>query len=63
MEKRSKLWILLGALIFTLLNYPLLKIVDRNLCWGDIPVAVYYLFGVWLLAIVILFWSKKFLSS
>ncbi len=63
MEKRSKLWIVLGALIFALLNYPMLKIVNRNLCWGDIPIVIYYLFGVWLLAIGILFWCKRFLSS
>jgi hypothetical protein len=62
MEKRSKLWVLLGALFFGLFNYPLLNIVNRNLCWGDVPVVIYYLFGVWLLAIGILFWSKRFLS-
>jgi hypothetical protein len=62
MEKRSKLWVLLGAWFFALFNYPLLNIVNRNLCWGDVPVVIYYLFGVWLLAIAILFWSKRFLS-
>ncbi len=63
MEKRNKLWVLLGALFLALFNYPLLSIMNRNLCWGDVPVVVFYLFGVWLLAIGILFWGKRFLSS
>ena len=63
MEKRRKLWVLLGAVFFALINYPMLNIVNRNLCWGDVPLVVFYLFGVWLLAIGILFWGKRFLSS
>jgi len=63
MEKRGKLWVWLGALVFALLNYPLIKIVNRDLCWGGIPLVIYYFFGVWLLAIGILFLGKRFLSS
>ena len=63
MEKRGKLWVLLGVLAFALFNYPLLKIANRDLCWDGIPLLVYYLFGVWLLVIVMLFLGKRFLSS
>ena len=63
MEKRSKLWVWLGVLVLALFNYPLLTIVNRDLCYEGIPLLIYYLFGVWLLAIVILFLGKRFLSS
>jgi len=62
MEKRNKLWVLLGILILTLLNFPLLTIVNRDLCYGGIPLLIYYFFGVWLLAIGILAWGSRFLS-
>ncbi len=55
MEKRNKLWVLLGILILALLNFPLLTIVNRDLCYGGIPLLIYYFFGVWVLAIVGLF--------
>ena len=63
MTKRSKLLVLLGILAFALFNYPLLKIFNCNLCWIGVPVLVYYFFGAWLLAIVILALSKRFLLS
>jgi len=63
MTKRSKLLVLLGFLVFSLFNYPLVKIFNRNLCWVGIPVLIYYFFGAWLLAIVILLVSKRLLSS
>lgn len=62
MEKRNKLWVLLGILILALLNFPLLTIVNRDLCYGGIPLLIYYFFGVWLLAIGILAWGSRFLS-
>ena len=63
MEKRSKLWVLLGVVALALFNYPLLTIVNRDLCYEGIPLLIYYLFGVWLIAIVMLFLGKRFLSS
>jgi hypothetical protein len=63
MEKRSKLWVLLGIIVLALLNFPLLTIVNRDLCYAGIPLLIYYLFGVWLLAIGILAWGRRFLSS
>jgi hypothetical protein len=55
--------VLIGVLVFALFNYPLVKIFNRDLCWVGIPVLIYYFFGAWLLAIVILLVSKRFLSS
>jgi energy-converting hydrogenase Eha subunit E len=63
MTKRGKLLVLLGILAFALFNYPLVKIFNRDLCWIGIPVLIYYFFGAWLLAIVILAVGKRFLSS
>jgi hypothetical protein len=63
MTKKAKLLVLLGIIVFALFNYPLLKIFNRNLCWVGIPILIYYFFGVWLIAIVILTLSKHFLSS
>ena len=63
MTKRGKLLVLLGFLVFALFNYPLLEIFNRNLCWIGIPVLIYYFFGAWLLAIVMLLVGKRFLSS
>jgi hypothetical protein len=63
MSKRGKLLILFGILAFALFNYPLVSIFNRNLCFIGIPVLIYYLYGAWLLAIVILAVGKRFLSS
>jgi hypothetical protein len=62
MTKRGKLLVLLGVLVFALFNYPLLKIVNCDVCLGGIPLLIYYFFGVWLLAIIILFLGKNYLS-
>ncbi len=63
MTKPGKLLVFLGLITFALFNYPLLGIFSGDLCLGGIPVLVYYLFGAWLLAIVVLFLGKSFLSS
>jgi hypothetical protein len=63
MTKREKLLILLGVLAFVLFNFPLLKIFNRDLCVGELPLLIYYVFGVWLLTILILLVSKNWLSS
>jgi hypothetical protein len=63
MEKRSRLLVLMGVLVLALFSYPLLSIVNRDLCYGGIPLLIYYFFGVWLLAIVMLYWGRRFLSS
>jgi hypothetical protein len=63
MTKRSKILILFGILAFALFNYPLLNIFNRDLCWVGIPVLIYYFFGAWLVVVVILAVSRRFLSS
>lgn len=51
LEKRCKLWALLGILIFLLLNYPWLQIFNHDTLLGGIPVLVFYLHVVWIVAI------------
>ena len=63
MAKREKLLFLLGVLAFALFNYPLLKIFNRDLCLGEFPLLIFYVFGVWVLTILILMVGKKWLSS
>jgi hypothetical protein len=63
MTKRGKLLVLFGILAFALFNYPLITIFNRNLCWIGIPVLIYYIFGAWLLAVVILLVGNRILSS
>jgi hypothetical protein len=62
MTKKEKLMIFLGILAFVLFNYPLLKIFNRDLCLGEFPLLIFYVFGVWLLTIVILLIGKSWLS-
>jgi hypothetical protein len=51
MVKKAKLWALWGILVFLLLNYPLLQIFNRDASLAGIPLLVFYLFVVWILAI------------
>lgn len=62
MTKKEKLMIFLGILAFVLFNYPLLKIFNRDLCLGEFPLLIFYVFGVWLLTILILLIGKSWLS-
>lgn len=62
MTKSEKLLIFLGVLVFALLNYPLLEIFNTTLNLGGIPLLFLYVFGVWLLAILILRVGKNSLS-
>jgi hypothetical protein len=63
MTKQGKLMILLGMLIFLLLNPPLLQIFNHDTILGGVPVLILYLHGVWLLAIIGLYILGKRLSS
>ena len=49
--KRQKFWALLGMIIFLLLNFPFLHIVNHDTLLAGIPVLVLYLHVVWILAI------------
>jgi hypothetical protein len=54
LDKKDKLSILLGILLFILLSYPFLGIFNRDLVSG-IPLMPLYLFGIWLVAIATLY--------
>jgi hypothetical protein len=62
-EKRGKLWALVGVLVFLLLNYPLLQIFNRDISLAGIPVLVLYLHVVWILAVVGLYALGSRLTS
>jgi hypothetical protein len=61
-SKRERLWIVLGILWFFLTNYPLLQIFNLNTLLSGIPVLAVYLFGVWILAIALLYVCMHFFS-
>jgi hypothetical protein len=63
MTKEEKLLIFLGVLAFALFNYPLLHIFNSTIQVGGIPLLIFYLFGVWMLTILILLVAKSWLSS
>lgn len=39
-----------------LFNYPVLSLFDRPIDWLGMPIMMLYLFGVWLLVIVLMAW-------
>ena len=55
MSKIGKLWALLGILLLILTNYPFLKIFNHDTLVNGIPILLFYLFGVWIIAVVALF--------
>ena len=59
MSKRDWLWVLLGGLFFFLVNYPLLQIFNGNRLVGGISPLTWYLFGIWVGAIVMLFFFAQ----
>ncbi len=61
--KREKLLALLGILDFLLLNYPLLQIFNRDTLVAGNPLLVFYLFGVWILAITGLYALSRRLTA
>lgn len=62
-NKRGKFWALLGIIIFLLLNFPLLQILNRDILVAGIPALVLYLHVVWILAIVGLYALGSRLTS
>ncbi|MGQ9688743.1 MAG: hypothetical protein ACUVXF_08170 [Desulfobaccales bacterium] len=55
LKKKNKFWGLLGGLVFLLLNYPLLHIVNQDVLIAGIPLLSLYIFTIWLLAIIWLY--------
>jgi hypothetical protein len=62
MDKSSKLWALVGILVFLLLNYPLLQIFNGDTLLGGIPVLILYLHVVWIFAIIGLYTLSRRLT-
>jgi hypothetical protein len=54
MSKRDWLWVLAGGLFFALVNYPLLQIFNADRLVGGLSPLAWYLFGIWIGAIVML---------
>ncbi|MFP3868811.1 MAG: hypothetical protein ACLFUU_11735 [Desulfobacteraceae bacterium] len=52
MTKKDKLLVLLGILGLFLLNYPLLQIFNCEYMSFGVPILTWYLFGIWVLAII-----------
>jgi hypothetical protein len=54
-DKKAKLSVLLGILLFFLFSYPFLDIFNRDILIGGIPLMPLYLFSIWVVAIVALY--------
>ena len=63
LTKVEKLAVLLGIAFFFLLNFPLLEIFNRDLLVGGIPLLIIYLFGIWVLAVILLFLCGRRIKS
>ena len=55
MSKRDWLWVMAGVFFFALVNYPLVQIFNTGRLVGGISPLVWYFFGIWVGAIVVLF--------
>ena len=51
-DKKARLSVLLGILLFFLFSYPFLDIFNRDILIGGIPLMPLYLFSIWVVAIV-----------
>ena len=63
MSLTEKLLVISGIFFFFLLNYPLLQIVDVPILMLGIPLTIFYLFFVWILAIICLILFGHLLKS
>jgi hypothetical protein len=59
----EKLAVLTGAVFFCLLNYPLLQVFNSEASFLGTPGVVFYLFAVWIAAIILLFLLGRRLRS
>jgi hypothetical protein len=61
-DKKDKLAVFLGILLFFLFSYPFLEIFNHDVLVAGIPLLPLYLFIVWLLAIIVLYFLGRSLS-
>ncbi len=60
MNKQDASYFFLGILFLLLMNFPLLEIFNNDSPIGGIPLLFFYLFGVWMAAIVALcIWARN----
>lgn|GEM_PF-1955482 len=63
MSWTEKLLVLIGIIFFFLLNYPLMQIFNVQTPALGVPLAILYLFFVWILAVICLFLFGQWLRS
>jgi hypothetical protein len=56
---RTARLVAVGLLALALFNFPLLAVFDTNTLVAGVPVMWAYLFGAWLLVIVLLAWIAR----
>jgi hypothetical protein len=56
---RTARLVAVGLLALALFNFPLLAVFDTNTLVAGVPVMWAYLFGAWLLLIVLLAWIAR----
>ncbi len=61
-DKRDKLSVFLGILVFLLLSYPFLEIFNREVLVAGILLMPLYLFVIWLVAIAALYLLGRWLG-
>ena len=61
-DKKEKLSVFLGILLFFLLGYPFLEIFNRDVLVAGIPLMPFYLFGIWLVAVAALYLLRRWLG-
>jgi hypothetical protein len=65
MQTNHKLhFVFYTILLIILFNFPFLEIANKKEMIGDVPVLFIYLFGFWIVSIIILYFlSKRLLKS
>jgi hypothetical protein len=63
MSRTEKLLILAGIIFFFLLSYPIMQIFNLQTPVLEVPLAILYLFFVWILGIICLFLFGLWLRS
>jgi hypothetical protein len=58
-DKKGKLSVFLGILLFFLFSYPFLEIFNHDVLVAGIPLMPLYLFIVWLLAVIVLYFLGR----
>ncbi len=63
MSQTEKLLTLAGILFFFLISYPLMQVFNVEIPVFGVPLAIFYLFSVWILAVICLVLFGQWLRS